>query len=94
MSDEKKLQTIQTAPNQDVIGHIENLLEHAKCGELQGIAYVGSWDDTRTSSSWCLPGAFNKNRTSAVIGELEKLKMNMLLGDEGLYSLLHELRDG
>lgn len=86
--EESKLKVITTEPDKALIGHIENLLNQAKSGSLQGLVYVGQWDDNRTSSSWCLREAFDRNRVSVILGEIEMLKLNLGLSEEGFYRVL------
>lgn len=61
-------------PDIDVIEQLEELLEWAKKGEIQSLAYVISMPNYRTGSGWV---GMNKNNM-AVVGECEVLKRDMM----------------
>ena len=61
---------IQT-PREPLIGHLEELLEKARSGELTGLIAVSLWQGGGAGHGWSLP-AHCPVRT--VIGEIEFLK--------------------
>lgn len=56
-------------PNQDVIEHLEDLMQKAKDGEIQGIAYATYLYGGVTQSGWS-----KQERISPVLGELNVLR--------------------
>lgn len=62
-------------PRENLINHLEGLLEHAKEGELTGIIAVGVWQGGSMSQGWSVKD-WQYHR--AMIGELEMLKRNLI----------------
>ena len=61
-------------PDQNVIDAIKRLLNEARTGEIQGIAYVVMLDDKCTANGW---SGMNKNNM-AMIAELEIVKTEII----------------
>lgn len=61
-------------PDKDVIDQLEELMELAKEGRIQSLAYVISMPNYRTGSGWV---GMNKNNM-AIIGECDVLKRDMM----------------
>lgn len=74
-------------PNEAVIRGLERLLEDARSGELQGVAYVLTWRDGASGSGYALPTLGHGVRA---IGEMEWLKQRILTGDPAVQD---DLRD-
>jgi len=87
------LSEIKSEPVQELIESLQGLIEDAKQGELQGIAYVCLADDNRTSFGWNISTVRKKDRISAIIGELDMLKTLLTLNSEDFYGLLVKMRD-
>ena len=68
---------IEKQPEQSVIKQVEKLLELAKSGELQEIAYVCGYKGNTVNSGWT-----KLNNRMRVIGELEQIKWHLLRLDE------------
>ena len=65
-------------PRQNLIEHLEGLLENAKSGDLTAIIAVGSWQGQGVSHGWSLPkGA----PIRTMLGEMDILK-HILIDDE------------
>lgn len=61
----------------DVVRALEELLERAKSGEIQGLAYACATIDN------CVSTGFTKsNAHSAILGGLERVKFRMLSGED------------
>lgn len=74
MSDPKKvtqLQAITQPPNARLIEYLENLMEDAKSGEVQGLAYVVVYNDGCVGHSWV------NAVTAAALGELTAMHTSM-----------------
>lgn len=61
----------------DVVARLSELLEMAKSGEIQGIAYSCALIDGCTAT-----GFTKNNAQSAIIGGLERVKHRMLAGED------------
>lgn len=75
-----ELREINTTPppNEALIRALERLLEDARSGQLQGLAYCLSWREGATGSGYALPTLGHGVR---VMGEMEWLKQKILTGD-------------
>lgn len=63
-------------PQQDLVLQLERLLEEARSGELQGIAYAVTYVASEVSHGW-----FFHNNRMRLIGELEQVKWHLLSQD-------------
>jgi len=64
---------IEKPPEKSLIEHLENLLEEAKSGELQELAYVCSYKGSSVNHGWT---RLENNRR--IIGELEYMKQHII----------------
>ena len=70
-----KIQEIDVKrPNEDLISHLEKLLEYAKTGELIGICEVCRWQGNNVSSGWYIRDG---DYIRTIIGQLELLKIEL-----------------
>lgn len=65
-----KLPIIENGPRDSLIQWLEETLEHAKSGELQGIAAACEWKDGSVTNGWSLSNRQNMR----MIGSLDMLK--------------------
>lgn len=70
---EKKIRKVKIPPDEGVIKALEKLLEEAKNGDIQCMAYAISYSDAFTTNGWC---GMNKNNT-AMLGELNVLAADL-----------------
>ena len=70
-------------PREDVISHLEKLLEHAKTGELMGMIEICVWHGESVSSGWAFGGS---NHLRTMIGELEVLKHDLIENEHGNFN--------
>ena len=73
-----KLKIIEPYPSECLIGQIEELLDDAKSGLLQGLVYVRREKGDRVCHGWAGIGSHRKR----IIGELEDLKLDILMNKE------------
>lgn len=64
------------AVQQDVIEALENLLERARTGEVQGLAYATALADGSVAT-----GYTKSNAHSAIIGGLARVQHRMIAGE-------------
>lgn len=77
------LEVIRQTPNQALITILENMLEDARAGELQGIAVAKVWSDQLANTSWALAHDW---QSPTVIGQLHMLITQLSNNNDGLYS--------
>lgn len=65
------------APKEVLVAHLEKLLEHAKSGELQGMAYSAQWSGMNFSEHFA---GVNLEYSRTYIGSLELLR-DMIAAD-------------
>ena len=68
------LHEIKPEPNQDAIEYLEDLLERAKTGEIQGFAIAIAKSKGTTANGW----SGIQNQCMSIIGELESLKVDLI----------------
>lgn len=88
MTDE--LKEVAKKVDQDLVKHIENLLEDAKAGELQGIIYVSMTGPGGTNYGWCANGTHEIN---AVVGSLFNLMTALGNNSEGMFKDIKRLKE-
>lgn len=62
------LKVIRQKPNEYLIESLEKVLEQAKEGTLQGIAYVKLFDNGNTAHGWNIPGSQSRRIPSLIGG--------------------------
>ena len=65
-------------PREDLVRHLENLVNQAKSGELTGIIVVSLWQGGDVGSGWSLPNGHNLR---TMLGEIDILKHNLIDDD-------------
>ena len=70
-------------PNQELIRHLQGLLQSAKDGDIIGAIEVCEWRDGSTSSGWSMP---TKGSAPMLLGELMMLATNLTLRIDGVKS--------
>ena len=68
------LYEIKFDPNPDAIEYLEDLLERAKTGEIQGFAIALNKHKAITANGW----SGIRTNCMAIIGELESLKVDLI----------------
>lgn len=74
---------ITQKPNKDVIGHIEELLEGAKSGELQGILDVGIYKNGMASNGYA---GIKPRNVPTLLGEIFMAASSLNVSMEGISS--------
>lgn len=69
---------LKTPPYEDLIRQLENMLEWAKAGELQGISFCTLYTSGDTSSGWNLRTVRD---AGMMIAEGRRLELNLLLAN-------------
>ena len=62
-------------PREDLVRHLENLVNQAKSGELTGIIAVSLWQGGTVGSGWSLPNGHNLR---TMLGEMDILRHNLI----------------
>lgn len=65
-----QMKEIKNSPNELLIKHLQDLLKHAKSGELQGLVDVGIWTGRAASSGW----VGIETQIFVTLGALESIK--------------------
>jgi len=67
-------------PNEDLIKNLEDQLEKAKKGEIQGMVSISIWEDGSTCNGWVNPPKAYQTKivSRRMIGELEYLKLDLM----------------
>ncbi len=76
--------------DQDLVKHIEDLLEDANAGGLQGIIYVSMTGVGGTDYGWCANGT---HETNAVVGSLFGLMTALSNNSEGMFKDISRLKE-
>ena len=79
---------VKKRPNKQLVETLEGLLDLAKRGELQGVAYCSLWDDESTSHGWAIRKGW---KTSAIIGEAQMLQIQLALARFQDIDAIHEI---
>lgn len=69
-------------PDDDLVRHLEKLLQYAKEGELTGMVYASVWQGNNVDSGWA---GFPHGYARTILGELSILQHDIagrLLDDE------------
>lgn len=69
---------LKPPPNADLIEALEDLLTQAKTGELQGLIYICSYNDSMVSHGWTLSTVRNHMR---LLGAVSFLNNEMLTNE-------------
>lgn len=83
MSEEKQLEDVATAttkPNDVLVKQLEELLEQAKAGELQGAAFATCWAGEGITHGWILPPG--KNWHQLMLAEICVMQHNFTVNYE------------
>ena len=64
---------IEDTPVKSLIKHLDGLLEQAKSGELQALAYVCTYRGNTVNSGWT-----KLRNVRRVVGEMESMKIKLL----------------
>ena len=67
------MQEVKAKPRQDVVEMLEDLLQQAKSGELQGVAVAGAMSNCRTFNCFLTGG-----HTMALVGEIHILARDVI----------------
>jgi len=67
-------------PNENLVKHLEGMMEQAKTGKMQGMVAVSIWDDGTTGNGWAgPPKCYHTTIVSRrIIGELEYMKLDLM----------------
>ena len=84
------LTEIKTQPNAGLVAHIEQLLEMAKSGRMQGIAEVVLLDDDSAGCGWNLEHDW---KSAKVIGELFTLMTTLANAAEGILGDVKSIKE-
>ena len=66
------LKAIKRKPNQNLVEGLENALQEAKAGDLQGMLWIDYWDTDMTTHGWSLPDKHKSWKSTLLIGEMHK----------------------
>jgi len=60
-------------PHEDLVALLEQMLVHAKSGELRSVFATCSYDDNKVGTMWCLDGRTDRRRmlSEVVLGQQE-----------------------
>ncbi len=90
-----ELKEIRREPNTQLIVELESLLEDAKSGEVQGLAWVTFYYDERTANGWALKNSGKglcRGKIATVIGETHMLMTSLSNNFDGIYSDIRWLK--